>query len=112
MTTFKQALAADVTAVFFNTAEFANVGSFKGFESGTTTANVPFIANLGVTDQQQGYGVASTATVLIPVAAIPVPENNDTLTFGSTVYTIREQISADDGVYVLAVDTAQKHNPR
>lgn len=111
--TFKAQLTADTTAVFFNAAGFADLGTFKKFTSNAITANVPFIVSIGSSDSTQNFGVADVATISIPAAALTVaPERHDTLTAGTVVYTFGERLSADADVYVYAVDTEERHNPK
>lgn len=111
--TFKTQLTADVSAVFFNSAEFADLGSFKKFTSGAITANVPFIITIGAADSSQPYGVADAASIMIPVSALSVePERHDTLTFNSTVYTLQDRFNTDDNVYQFSVESEERHNPK
>jgi len=111
--TFKSQLTADVSAVFFNTAEFAGVGTFKSFSTNAETANVPFIITIGAADSSQPYGVADAASIMIPVSALSVePQRHDTLTFNSTVYTLQDRFNADDNVYQYSVESEERHNPK
>lgn len=110
---FKTQLAADLLAVFFDSSEFADLGSFKKFTSGAITADVPFIISVGSSDSTQNFGVADVATISIPATALSVaPERHDTLTAGTVVYTFSERLSADADVYVYSVDTEERHNPK
>lgn len=110
--TFKQQLANDAVSVFFNSDEFADVGTFKSFATGTETANVPFIFNVGSGNTQQNYGVADIATVMIPAASIADPQRHDTITTTTKVYTLMDKISGDDNINLFAVEAEERHNPR
>lgn len=109
---FKDLMSIDAQQVFF-AEEFADLGTFKSFTTGSTVLNVPFIANIANSDSSQNYGVADLATISIPAASLPAaPQRHDTLTFGSVVYTFTTRINADKDVYTYAVETEERHNPK
>lgn len=111
--TFKTQMAADISAVFFDTAEFADTGTFTRFSTSATTANVPFIINIAASDSQENYGVADIATIAIPASALTSkPLRHDKITKGTATYTFRERLSADDDVYLYSVDTEERHNEK
>ena len=111
--TLKEQMAADVTAVFFNTDEFADLGTLKRSADGSEVANVPFIIEVGLSNASQDYGAADMAIMTIPAAAAnPAPVMYDTITKGSVIYTLNQRLEADDDVLRFSVEAEERHRPR
>ena len=112
---FKTTIAADVNAVFFNTSEFASAGLFSQFNTSVTIASVPVIITIGA-EGNRGYGVAEVSTLSMPRAiftnASITPTRNDSVTIGTTIYTLLEKISSDDDAYLFTVESEERHNPK
>lgn len=107
----KELALQDVDDVFFDTDDFADVGTFTQFATGQTFSDVPFIKNdSGINSAD--FGVANDFTLSIPVNSIPAPVRNDKIANNSVVYTILKKLSADDGVYVVSAETSERHNPK
>jgi hypothetical protein len=108
---FKDQIAADVHAVFFNAEEFADSCTYRYFSTGSEVAAVPVIITESAETSTE-FGRADFATAHIPATAINSPERNDKIIKGSTVYTVLSRISSDDGVYVISIDSGERHNPK
>lgn len=107
---FKDLMLSDVQDVFFSD-EFSVLADFEKFPAGTVTANVPIIINNGATSEQD-FGAADLATISVPASKISKPERNDKFRTETTLYTVENRLSSDDGVYVVSVSSEERHNPR
>jgi len=107
MTTFQQQIAADLAAVFYNTAEFADAAVYTP-GSGDAVDPCPVMVEHDALIQADGYD-ASVATlgttVTAQVADVGTVSRGDTFTLESgTVYTVqRIERYSQDGREVTAV---------
>ncbi len=108
---FKEQIAADVGAVFFNDDEFAGICTYKVFGSGTEIPGVSVIINNTV-ESRADYGVSDSSIAFLPADAISEPQRNDKIIIGSTVYTVLNRIGKDEGVYTVSIDSGERHNPK
>jgi len=106
MTTFQQQIAADLAAVFYNTAEFADAAVYTP-GAGDAVNPCPVMVEHDALIQADGYeaGVATLGTtVTAQVSDVGTLNRGDTFAVGDTTYTVqRIERYSQDGREVTAV---------
>lgn len=108
--TFKTQMAADATAVFFNTDEFATTIEYLA-DTGATIATKAIVSQMAAIGPSGWPGGESRVfTVHLMQAAVADPKPGDTFTAEGYSYQFRvaEVLSDDGGVVVLQAVAEQR----
>jgi hypothetical protein len=97
--TFKTQMLADAAAVFFNTDEFADAGTFSSHDGTTTGATAHGIVEFDAAMRDLGAGQAQFATVHLLVSEVGDVKRYDEWTASDgTVWRVESVISRDEYV--------------
>ena len=108
---FKTQIASDLSAVFFNSDEFAESGLYTSKDGTITAKPVLVILQNQQKDGITNYGAAESVIAFIKKADVADPKRYDVITVSSVVYTVQSRISGDGGHWELITEAGRKQNP-
>jgi len=110
MTTFKAALASDISDVFMNTLEFGELGSYTS-PAGDVTASVPVVAAVQGFINEMANTAGLGGTIVISRAKVSAPAIHGKITIAAGVFVITQIISIDDDTVTVAAMADTRISP-
>ena len=93
--TLRDDIVTDLDSTFFDTDDLALSVTYKAGGQGSGSA-VPALITYGEEDGDDGRYYRDQATAIVAVRDVAAPAEGDTITVGSTVWTVR-QVSSGNG---------------
>lgn len=109
--TLKSLMVSDLDSVFFNTNDFADSAIYNSKDGTISNKAIKIIIDNNIALSDANYGMNEIATITLKKSDVDLPKIYDTITAGTTIYTVRQRISGDGYVWVVAVETDQRGEP-
>lgn len=109
--TLKSLMNSDIENIFFNTNEFADSAIYNSKDGTISHKAIKVVIDNNIALSDANYGMNEIATITLKKTDVNLPKIYDTITVDTTIYTVRQRISGDGYVWVLAVETDQRGEP-